>query len=77
MLKAAASQNTLASPSQPSRSSRCGQSVGMPVKLERWLQSAFNHMRSMSGLSIRKFPVIGRSEEMTSPSRSAALGVPG
>jgi hypothetical protein len=44
-LKQAASQKTCASPIQPSLSSRWGQSVGMPMKFERWLHSPFCHMR--------------------------------
>ena len=42
MLKEAASQNTWASPIHPSLSSRCGQSVGKPQKLDFWLQSEFS-----------------------------------
>ena len=39
MLKAAVRANTWASPVQPSRSSRCGQSVGTSRKLPFWPQT--------------------------------------
>jgi hypothetical protein len=74
MLKAAASQKTLASPVQPSRSSRCGQSVGTPKKFERWLHRLLRHNCWITGLAMRRWPVSARFEETTTPSTSSAVG---
>jgi hypothetical protein len=72
MLKAAASQKIWASPVQPMRSSRCGQSVGMPTKLPRWLHRVLRQIAWTIGLSMRATPVRAASLCRTTPSMSVS-----
>ncbi len=77
MLKAAASQKIWASPVQPMRSSRCGQSVGTPRKLPRWLHRVLRTIAWISGLSIRAAPDRGASLCSTTPSTASGEKAPG
>ena len=66
-----------ASPIHPSRSSRCGQSVGMLKKLPRWPQSMLDTSWLTIGLSHSNVPALGVSECRTQPVTASAGGVPG
>src|SRR5690242_17002759 len=56
MLNAAVGANTCASPVQPKRSSRCGQSVGTSTKSPRCDQMVFSTSRLTRGLADEKCP---------------------
>ncbi len=77
MLNAAVGAKTWASPVQPMRSSRCGQSVGTSRKLPfcphtmlccSWLIAVFD---------VSKLPVGVMSEWITMPVRLSVVGAPG
>ena len=55
--KDAVGAKTCRSPVQPSRSSRCGQSVGTSTKLPRMPQTTFSCSRSRRGSEQVKVPV--------------------
>ncbi len=67
MLKEAVRTKTWASPVQPRRSSRCGQSVGRSTKLPRWLQVMLLWSWFRSPSEQAKLPVSGMSEWSTTP----------
>ncbi len=72
MLNAAGWAKTSMSPIQPSRSSRCGQSVGMLCMLSRWVQTMLCISVLSSWLEHSNWPVIRGAEWNTRPvSRSA------
>ena len=68
---------TCRSPVQPSRSSRCGQSVGRSTKLPRMPQTTFSCSRSTSASEQVKVPVRRRSVWTTTASRASAVSSPG
>ena len=59
---AAVGAKTCRSPVQPTRSSRCGQSVGMSTKFPRMLHTTFSCSFSSSGSEQENQPVRSRSE---------------
>lgn len=71
--KETVSANMLISPVQPSRSSRWGQSVGMPTKLPRMLHTMFSCSRLSRGSEQRKCPVRRMSEWITTPTTSSTV----
>src|SRR5215469_18202396 len=77
-LKVPVRQKTPASPIQPSRSSLCGQSVGMLRKFPRCPHSPTFHMRFTRSLDVTSLPVGSPTRLLiTSPLKSAVVGVPG
>jgi hypothetical protein len=76
-LKQAVRANTWASPSQPSRSSRCGQSVGTLMKLPRWPQSMLRNSWFSQSAELSKDPVAGMSECTRRATMSPGPGSPG
>ncbi len=76
MLSAALGRKTCASASQPSRSSRCGQSVGTDRKLPRWPQVTLRQSWLTISLEHSKRPVHGVSEFTTRPTRAGASARP-
>ena len=62
MTKQAVELNTWASPVQPMRSSRWGQSVGTSTKLSFWLHLALRIKRFTFSLPVSKKPISSRSE---------------
>ena len=67
MLKAAVRTKTWMSPVQPSRSSRCGQSVGTSTKLPFWPQVMLCWSWLTSGSEQVKEPVGAMAECSTMP----------
>src|ERR1043166_5174668 len=67
MLNAAVRANTWASPVQPSRSSRWGQSVGTSRKLLRCPQTMFCCSRFKSESDVSRDPVGARSDDTAIP----------
>ena len=68
---------TLASPIQPSRSSRCGQSVMTLWRLPRRPHRVFSKILLTSGEEVSTVPAGGASECSTSPVSAVGSGVPG
>ena len=77
MNSVAVGRNTWASASQPSRSSRCGQSVGTETKLPRWPQAMFETSWSTPGCEHANVPLGGMSECTTRPVIAASGGASG
>jgi hypothetical protein len=77
MLKLAVREKTCASPVQPSRSSRCGQSVGTSRKLPFWPQRMLRCSWLSSGFDVSKLPVTAMSECTTTPVSASSVGSPG
>src|SRR5690242_12607050 len=77
MLNAAVGANTCASPVQPRRSSRCGQSVGTSTKLPRCPHTMFCCSLFTSALLDSNVPVGVMSEYATMPVSDVESGVPG
>ena len=78
MLKAAVREKTCASPVQPSRSSRCGQSVGTSRKLPFCPQlDVVLELVQERARGRRSAPVTGMSEWTTTPVRLSRVGSPG
>ena len=71
MLKLAVGQKTSASPVQPMRSSRWGQSVGVSRKLPIWPQKALWISWLTLALEVSTWPMTARSEWMTQPVKSS------
>ena len=67
MFSAAVGGKTWASASQPSRSSRCGQSVGTEMKLPRWPQLMLCQSWLTSSSEHSNQPLRGVSECTTRP----------
>ena len=76
MLSAALGRKTWASASQPSRSSRCGQSVGTERKLPRWPHVTLRQSWLTRSLEHSNRPVHGVSECTTRPTSVRRLGRP-
>ena len=74
MFSVAVGMNTCASASQPSRSSRCGQSVGTEMKLPRWPQLMFRHSWLTRSSEHSNQPLRGVSEWTTRPVMVGRLG---
>jgi hypothetical protein len=72
-LRLAVGAKIWASASQPSRSSRWGQSVGTPTKFPRWLQAMFDCSWLTSGSEHSKVPVHGVSLCMTRAAMSCGV----
>ena len=70
-LAQAAGEKTMMSPVQPSRSSRCGQSLGMARKLPRWDQVTLRNSWLTLSSEQAKVPVTSRSEDTTATSTSS------
>ena len=66
-------ENTSASPVQPMRSSRWGQSVGTSTKLPFWPHSVFRTRRFTSSFPVSSQPFLGRSEYMARPVKSSGF----
>jgi hypothetical protein len=77
MLKAAVREKTWASPVQPSRSSRCGQSVGTSRKLPFCPQRMLCWSWSSIGFDVVSRPVTAMSEWTTTPVRPSSVSSPG
>ena len=75
--KVAVGAKTPRSPAQPSRSSRCGQSVGTSMKLPRIVQTTLSWSRLSSGSEQSNQPLRAMSVWITTASRSSGDGVPG
>ncbi len=74
MLKVAVPTKICASPVQPARSSRCGQSVGMLRKLPRWPQRMLLCSCSRRGSEQLNDQIHGQSELSTTARTSSGLG---
>ena len=70
----AVAQKTCASPVQPSRSSRWGQSVGTSKKLPFWPQTEFKNSRLTSGEEVSMVPIRSSREPRTQAVKSAGSG---
>ena len=77
MFSVAVGRKTCASASQPSRSSRCGQSVGTEMKLPRWPQLMLRQSWLTSSSEHSNQPLRGVSECTTRPVIVSGLGSPG
>ena len=77
MLKLAVREKTCASPVQPRRSSRCGQSVGTSRKLPFCPQRMLCWSWLSSGFEVSNVPVTAMSECTTTPVSASSVGSPG
>ena len=77
MLNAAVGANTCASPVQPMRSSRCGQSVGTSRKFPFWPQTMLLWSWLTSGFDVTISPAFDMSEWTTIPVTLSGVSVPG
>ncbi len=74
MFIAAVWLNTCMSPVQPNRSSRCGQSVGTPIRLSRWVHRMLANSRLSIGLEHSNVPTSGADEQTTQPVSVSSVG---
>ena len=69
-------QKTSASPVQPRRSSRCGQSVGMLMKLLRWPQMATLYIFDTISSLVASLPMMSPAELIASPAMASSGAAP-